>query len=130
LLACLLTLSVKGVSKFIRIDLSELDKEIGSAPPGDLLDKILGHYNVKADAILEFGATSPGEYGYAKIRSREFLDMVRKFCNTEKIAGEWYVLTNCRVSNVKQTIIGEAQKRYRMIVELEGWPQEALAFIK
>ena len=121
---------MKGVSKFIRIDLSELDKEIGSAPPGDLLDKILGHYNVKADAILEFGATSPGEYGYAKIRSREFLDTVKKFCDIEKMTEDWYVLTNCRVRNVRQAIIDEAQKRYRTIVELDGYTLEALAFIK
>jgi len=118
------------MSKFIRIDLSELDKEIGSAPPGDLLEKILEYYNAKADAILELGTTPPGVYGYAKIRNREFLDIVKKFCSTEKFTEDWYTLTNCRVKNVKQAIVDEAQKRYRMIVELEGWPQEALAFIK
>jgi len=127
--ACLITLGEKHEQAY-QNRLGELDKEIGSAPPGDLLDKILAHYNVKADAILEFGTTSPGEHGYAKIRSREFLDIVRKFCNTEKITGEWYVLTNCRVSNVKQAIIDEAQKRYRTIVELDGYTLEALAFIK
>ncbi|MCC6055246.1 MAG: hypothetical protein LM583_01025 [Desulfurococcaceae archaeon] len=116
--------------KYIRVDMSELDKEIGSAPPGDLLDQILKYYNVDADAILEFGATSPGEYGYAKIRSREFLDIVKKFCNIEEMTEDWYVLTNCRVRNVERAIINEAQKRYRTIVELDGYTLEALAFIK
>lgn len=130
MLACLLTLSVKGVSKFIRIDLGELDKELGSAPPGDLLEKILEYYNAKADAILEFGTTTPGVHGYAKIRNREFLDIVKKFCNTEKFTENWYALTNCRVKNVKQALIDEAQKRYKTIVELDGLTLEALAFIK
>jgi hypothetical protein len=123
--------------KYIKIDLTELSESVEEKdmPPGNLLDAILEYYYVKPDAILVFGPTSPGEYGWAKIRNRDFLKILTKFCNVvesdpeEKI----YDLLNCIKTNkdLKKAIVKEAEKtgKYPLIVELENSWGEAIAFV-